>query len=133
MAPSPNSTSIYFCPKVRTSYCRLIRQTDFFKETISQPVKFSDMDTSSYPLYISASIAEEQNELSSIINGLQIKPNGSFLQFKCKFILKNRFLGDEMQMISNEPIKPGTSWSININYGDRAGNNNVSLFFLNLE
>ena len=28
--------------------------------------------------------------------------------------------------MSNEPVKPGTSWSINIKYGDKAGNNNVS-------
>ena len=43
---------------------------------MSQSVVFTDADITSDPLYISASIAEEQNELPSVIDGLRINANG---------------------------------------------------------
>ena len=92
---------------------------------MSQKVVFTDADTTSDPLYISASIAEEQNELPSVIDGLRINANGELIlptQKKRTFFIK----GDTIKLMSNEPVKPGTSWSINIKYGDKAGNNNVS-------
>lgn len=90
---------------------------------MSQSVVFTDADITSDPLYISASIAEEQNELPSVIDGLRINANGKSWTWIWQ---KTFWKGDTIKLISNEPVKPGTSWSINIKYGDKAGNNNVS-------
>ena len=80
MAPSPNSTSIYFCPKVSAKILLRLEVTkNAKKDTMSQSVVFTDADTTSDPLYISASIAEEQNELPSVIDGLRINANGELL------------------------------------------------------
>ena len=78
MAPSPNSTSIYFCPKVNINYHDFCYNW-ILKDTMSQGVIFTDADITSDPLYISASIAEEQNELPSVIDGLRINANGKLV------------------------------------------------------
>ena len=93
---------------------------------MSQKVSFTDPDLLSNPLYLSASIADEQNELPEVTQGLSVSAKGIILEDLLK---QTWFSGQFLQLISDDPISPGTSWSININFSDKAGNLNVSFFF----
>ena len=47
---------------------------------MSQKVSFTDPDLLSNPLYLSASIADEQNELPEVTQGLSVSAKGIILE-----------------------------------------------------